>query len=90
MRDIFSLSPISYQESQGNEYFSLKMQTYPYILWKRYTIEITFFREEKSNQFEASAQHTLWESFARMDCSSGRREGKNGSPVQKTGRRSVG
>lgn len=61
MRDIFSLSPISYQESRGNEYFFLRMQTYPYVLWKRYTIEVTFFSEDQSNQFEVYAQHTLWE-----------------------------
>ncbi len=61
MRDIFSLSPISYQESKGNEYFSIKMQTYPYMLWKRYTIDVTFFSEDKSKQYEVFAQHTLWE-----------------------------
>ncbi len=61
MRNIFSLSPISYHESKGNEYFSLRMQTYPYMLWKRYTIEVTFFSNDKSNQFEVYAQHTLWE-----------------------------
>ena len=61
MRNIFSLSPISYQETKGNENFSLRMQTYPYMLWKRYTIEVTFFSNDKSNQFEVYAQHTLWE-----------------------------
>ncbi len=61
IRDIFSLSPINYHESKGNEHFSLRMQTYPYILWKRYTIEATFFSNDNSNQFEVYAQHTLWE-----------------------------
>ncbi len=61
MKDIFSLSPITYQESKGNEYFSLRMQIYPYMLWKRYTIGVTFFSYEQSNQFEVYAQHTLWE-----------------------------
>jgi hypothetical protein len=61
IKDIFSLSPISYRENKGREYFSLIMQTYPYMLWKRYTIEAKFFGEEKSNQFEVYAQHTIWE-----------------------------
>ncbi len=61
MRDIFSLSPISYRESKGKEHYSLVMQTYPYMLWKRYNIEVTFFSNDNSNQFEVYAQHTLWE-----------------------------
>lgn len=61
IKDIFSLSPLSYQESKGNEYFSIKMQTYPYMLWERYTIDTTFFSDEQSKQFEVFAQHTLWE-----------------------------
>ncbi|MGF0039486.1 hypothetical protein ACQRBF_01780 [Peptoniphilaceae bacterium SGI.131] len=60
MMEIFSLSPISYKEYKANGRFSLRMQTYPYILWQRYTIEVTFFDDE-SNQFEVYAQHTLWE-----------------------------
>ncbi|SFE29540.1 hypothetical protein SAMN02910327_00849 [Peptostreptococcaceae bacterium pGA-8] len=61
IKDIFSLSPMSYQESKGNEYFSIKMQTYTYMLWARYTIDTTFFSDEQSKQFEVFAQHTLWE-----------------------------
>ncbi len=61
MRDIFSLSPISYQETKVKDYFSLRMQTYSYMLWKRYTIEVNFFSDDKSNQFEVYAQHVLWE-----------------------------
>lgn len=61
MRSIFSLSPISYQEYKVKGHYSLIMQIYPYILWKRYRIEVIFFSNDKSNQFEVSAQHTLWE-----------------------------
>ncbi len=61
MRDIFLLYPLSYQESKGFEHFYLKMQTYPYVLLKRYTIEVTFFNNDNSNQFEVYAQHILWE-----------------------------
>ena len=61
MKDIFSLAPISYHENKGYRQFSLRMQTYPYILWKRYTIEVTYFDEGSSNQFEVFAQHSLWE-----------------------------
>ena len=61
MRDIFSLSPISYKEYKVKGHYSLIMQTYPYMLWKRYTIEVIFFSDDKSNQFEVYAQHTLWE-----------------------------
>lgn len=61
MRDIFSIYPISYEEIKVNEFFSLRMQTYPYMLWKKYTIEINFFSEDEMNQFEVFAQHTLWE-----------------------------
>lgn len=61
MRDIFSLAPISYEELKGKEYFSLRMQTYPYMLWQRYTIEAQFLNKDKFNQFEVYAQHTLWE-----------------------------
>ena len=61
MRDIFSLSPISYRESKVKGHYVIRMQTYPYMLWERYTIEIIFFSEEKLNQFEVYAQHTLWE-----------------------------
>ena len=61
MRDMFSLSPISYEELKGKEWFSLRMQTYPYMLWKRYTIEATFSSKDNSSQFEVYTQHTLWE-----------------------------
>jgi len=61
IRDIFSLSPITYEESKGNEHFLLRMQTYPYMLWKRYSIEATFFTKDNVQQFEVYAQHILWE-----------------------------
>ena len=61
MRDIFFLSPISYYESKKNEHFSLRMQIYPYMLWKRYTIEATFFSDDKLKKIEVYAQHKLWE-----------------------------
>ncbi len=61
MTDIFSLSPISYREIKGYKLFSLKMQTYPHMLWKSYTIEVTFFDNDQWDQFEVYAQHTLWE-----------------------------
>lgn len=61
MTEIFSLSPISYQEIAGSNLFSLKMQTYPYMLWKCYTIDVSFPGNEKPNQFEVYAQHTIWE-----------------------------
>lgn len=61
IRDIFSISPITYEESKGYEHFLLRMQIYPYMLWKRYSIEVTFFGEDKSSQFEVYVQHILWE-----------------------------
>lgn len=61
IRDIFSLSQTSFKESKGNEHFLLRMQTYPYMLQKRYSIEVTFLRENDLKQFEVYAQHTLWE-----------------------------
>lgn len=61
MKDIFSLTPISYREGKGYRQFSLRMQTYPHILWKSYTIETTFSDEYHANQFEVFAQHSLWE-----------------------------
>ena len=61
MKDIFSLTPISYREGKGYRQFSLRMQTYPHILWKSYTIEATFSDEYHANQFEVFAQHSLWE-----------------------------
>ena len=45
IRDIFSLSQTTFKESKGNEHFLLRMQTYPYMLRKRYSIEVTFLRE---------------------------------------------
>lgn len=61
VRDVFSLFPISYQEYKVKGHYSLIMQTYPYMLWKRYTIEVIFFSDDKPNQFEVYAQNTLWE-----------------------------
>lgn len=61
LRDAFSLSPISYEEYMGDGHYFLTMQTYPYMLWKRYKIEIMLFDHERPNQFEVYAQHTLWE-----------------------------
>ncbi len=61
MRDAFSLSPLCYQESMVKGHYSLVMQTHPYMLWKRYTIEVNFFEDNESSQFEVFAQHTLWE-----------------------------
>ena len=61
IRDIFSLSQTTFEESRGNEHFLLRVQTYPYMLWKRYSIEATFLRENNLKQLEVYAQHTLWE-----------------------------
>ncbi|QOW60192.1 hypothetical protein [Treponema pedis] len=61
VRDVFSLSPISYQENKVKGHYSLVMQTYPYMLWKSYTIEVIFFGDDRPNQFEVYARHTLWE-----------------------------
>ncbi len=61
VRDVFSLSPISYKEYRIKGHYSLTMQTFPYMLWKRYKIEIVFFSDDKPNQFEVYAQHTIWE-----------------------------
>ncbi len=61
MKDIFSLTPISYREAKGGRQFSLMMQTYPHILWKSYTIEATFTNGNRGNQFEVFSQHSLWE-----------------------------
>ncbi|WP_270304242.1 hypothetical protein [Baileyella intestinalis] len=61
MRDAFSLSPISYEEYMGDGHYSLVMQTYPYMLWKKYKIEIMLFDNNKPGQFEVYAYHTIWE-----------------------------
>ena len=61
VRDVFSLSPSSYQERKVKGHYSIKMQTYPYILWKSYDIEVIFFSDDRPNQFEVYARHTLWE-----------------------------
>lgn len=61
MRDIFSLSPVSYEENKGNKYFSLKMQTHPYGLWNRYTIDVNFADDHRDRRFEVYTQHTIWE-----------------------------
>lgn len=42
LKDIFSLNPSDYKESKGEYYFGLRLQTHPYILCKRYTIEAKF------------------------------------------------
>lgn len=61
MRNAFSLSPISYEEYVGDGHYSLVMQTYPYMLWKKYKIEIMLFDNDKPSQFEVYAYHTMWE-----------------------------
>ena len=61
MRDIFSLSPVSYEENKGNKYFSLQMQTHPYGLWNRYTIDVNFADDHRERRFEVYTQHTIWE-----------------------------
>ena len=61
MRDIFSLSPVSYEENKGNKYFSLEMQTHPYGLWNRYTIDVNFVDDHRERRFEVYTQHTIWE-----------------------------
>ena len=61
MKAVFSLSPVSYEENKGNKYFSLKMQTHPYGLWNRYTIETEFSGDNREHRFEVYTQHTIWE-----------------------------
>ncbi len=61
VRDVFSLSPLSYRESKVKGHYSLKMQIYPYMIWNRYTIELVFFSDDRPNQLEVYAQHIFWE-----------------------------
>ena len=61
MKDIFPLSPVSYEENKGNKYFSLQIQTHPYGLWNRYTIDVNFADDHRERRFEVYTQHTIWE-----------------------------
>lgn len=61
MKNVFSLSPISYKESRRDRMYSIIMQRYPYMLWTRYTVRVIFFSDNISSQFEVYAQHTIWE-----------------------------
>ena len=61
IKDIFSLSPLSYNEYKEDDHFFIKMQTYDYVLWKSYTIETRFYSQGKSSKYDVYAQHTIWE-----------------------------
>ena len=59
--DIFNLTPADYREVQGENYISLQLQTYPYVLWKRYLLEGTYTSTGEPDYFEIRTGYTVWE-----------------------------
>lgn len=58
--DVFSMTPADYKEMKGDDNYRLQLQTHPYVLWKRYTIEADF-HEGEPYKYDVMAQHTIWE-----------------------------
>jgi len=58
--DIFSLTPVTYEENKLDTSFNLEMQTADYSLWKRYTIEINFNADGSISYYGVRAQHDIW------------------------------
>lgn len=58
--DIFSLTPVTYEENKLDTSFNLEMQTADYSLWKRYTIEINFNADGAISYYGVRAQHDIW------------------------------
>ena len=58
--DIFSLTPVTYEENKLDTSFNLEVQTADYSLWKRYTIEINFNADGSISYYGVRAQHDIW------------------------------
>lgn len=61
MTDIFSLSPVDYEEVGTDTSYILKIQTHGYSLWKSYRIEVKYNSDSSLDLFGIGAQHTIWE-----------------------------
>lgn len=61
LTDIFSLSPIDYEEVKTDTSYILTIQTYGYSLWKSYRINVNYNSNNTLNFFSVGAQHTIWE-----------------------------
>ncbi len=61
LSDIFLLHPIDSDELKNSHYFVLTLQTYDYVLWKRYRIEANFNSDRSLSNCTVMAQHTIWE-----------------------------
>jgi hypothetical protein len=61
LTEIFSLTPVDYEEVQTDTSFILKIQTQGYSLWQSYRIEIGFNANDSLDKFGVRAQHTIWE-----------------------------
>lgn len=61
LTDVFSLSPIDYEEVKTDTSYILTIQTYGYSLWKSYRIEVKYNSDSSLDLFGIGAQHTVWE-----------------------------
>lgn len=61
LTDVFSLSPIDYEEVKTDTSYILTIQTYGYSLWKSYRINVNYNSNNTLNHFSIGAQHTIWE-----------------------------
>lgn len=61
LTDVFSLSPIDYEEVKTDTSYILTIQTYGYSLWKSYRINVNYNSNNTLNYFSIGAQHTIWE-----------------------------
>lgn len=61
LTDIFSLSPIDYEEVKTDTSYILTIQTYGYSLWKSYRINVNYNSNNTLNFFSVGAQHKIWE-----------------------------
>nr|WP_314495734.1 hypothetical protein [uncultured Peptostreptococcus sp.] len=61
LTDVFSLSPIDYEEVKTDTSYILTIQTYGYSLWKSYRINVNYNSNNTLNFFSVGAQHTIWE-----------------------------
>jgi len=58
--DIFSLNPVTYEETKLDTSFNLTLQTADYSLWKRYRIEANFNADGSLSHYGVRAQHDIW------------------------------
>lgn len=61
LTDVFSLSPIDYEEVKTDTSYILTIQTYGYSLWKSFRINVNYNSNNTLNYFSVGAQHTIWE-----------------------------